>query len=48
MMKKIIEKILQEALKRFMQIILDGLERMLGADLDGDGDIGGKKIDEDV
>jgi hypothetical protein len=41
-MKKIIEKIMQEALKRFLQIILDALERMLQQDLDGDGDIGGE------
>ena len=41
-MKKIIEKVLQEALKRFLDIVLNALERMLNADLDGDGTIGGK------
>jgi hypothetical protein len=33
---------LQEALKRFLEIILNALERMLNADIDGDGKIGGQ------
>lgn len=44
-MKKIIEKILQTALSRFLEILLNGLERMLQTDIDGDGTIGGSKTD---
>lgn len=45
-MKKIIEKVLQEALKKFLDILLNALERMIDADLNGDGTIGGKKDEE--
>jgi hypothetical protein len=41
-MKKIIEKILEKALARFLDILLNAFERMLQIDIDGDGTIGGK------
>ncbi len=45
-MKKIIENVLKKALERMFEIILNGLEKMLNADLDGDGDIGEKGSEE--
>lgn len=45
-MKKIIEKILQKALERFMDLLLNALERMLKIDIDGDGDIGNDKQED--
>ncbi len=45
-MKKIIEKILGEFLKRLLNVLVDALERMLNTDLDGDGDIAGKREEE--
>ena len=42
-MKKIIEKILLKSLERLMDILLNGLEKMLNTDIDGDGLIGGEK-----
>jgi hypothetical protein len=39
-MKKIISKILEKALARFLDILLNALERMLQIDIDGDGKIG--------
>lgn len=42
-MKKIIEVILKKALERFLDILLNGLERMLNVDIDGDGDIGNQE-----
>ena len=39
-MKKIIEKIMEKALARFLDILLNSFERMLNIDIDGDGDIG--------
>jgi hypothetical protein len=46
-MKKVIEKILEKALSRFLDIVLNAFERMLQIDIDGDGTIGGKKEDKE-
>lgn len=41
-MNKIIDKIMQNALARLTEILLNKLETWLNTDLDGDGDIGKK------
>ena len=40
-MKKILEKILQDLLTRLKDIFINAVERMVNADIDGDGTIGG-------
>ena len=45
-MKKVIEKILEKSLARFLDILLNAFERMLNIDIDGDGTIGGKNETE--
>lgn len=47
-MKKLVDKILVKALERLFNLLLDALERWLKTDLDGDGDIGGIPVKEDV
>jgi hypothetical protein len=46
-MKKIIENLLLKYLDKFFELLINALEKMLNADIDGDGDIGNQKPTKD-